>query len=241
MVNTKTCFEKAKSEEITWLSQILLENKYTLSEIVQLFQVKFRASRTKFTVEDLREFAKENLASWTERESPGLAEVIAEQTEGVEESKDLLEPEDQKKINPVSKHRRILLENWKNYQSLLDAESTNETAKNKYLETISKEIDKIAELEAKEKSILSMLEEVKKAEEAETPDQFRDYLEGYCIPKLATKTKDLAKIKEHLAKVKERSELFVKIMETPLNSQGLMPTIEEGVRQYLKQIYTVPV
>lgn len=230
----KEWYQKLRSEHITWLSQTLLEQIYTLKEIIDLFQVKFSSCTIRFTEEELRVFAKENLVGW--EETPiveGLESAIIEQTKDINQSPELLSPEDLTKLNPITKHRRLLLENWNNYQALIKESSTNETAKAKYLDSVAKEVDIISNLESKEKNLLTMLDEVKKAEEVETPDQFRDYLEGYCLPKLASKAKELPKIKEQFDILKSKIDLCYKIMTES-------PNIEEGTRNFLKAIYTRP-
>jgi hypothetical protein len=239
----KSPFSKMNPEEVTWLSQVLLEGKYSLKEIINLFHVRFKRPSIKFGVEDLREFARENLTGWTEHESDGLEDAVEEATADVTEDKDFLTPGENKKIDPVSKHRRILLETWKLYQALVDPQdpSTNETAKGKYLDIIAREIDKIAELESKEKSFLSMMEEVRAAEERETAEQFVDYLTGYCLPKLLNKVGNSDKFKEQSQTLKNHIDLLVQILETPFEGQTAPPSLEEAIREYLKRIYTLPV
>jgi hypothetical protein len=236
----KLWYEKLKPEHVLFLTQKLLEGKTSVKEIAELFHIRFpKAQSIQFEPIDLEVWASEKLTGWkaTESESTegiSLAEEVEKETQGVTSEHDLLNSEDQKKINMISKHRRLLLENWENYMRLKEGESPNETAKQGYLKSVSEELKLLTDLEAKEKSLLSMLEEVKSAEEKETAEQFRDYIEGYCLQKIAFKLNDVKKIKKQFDLLKERISLFEEIMEE-------YPSIEEGVRIFLQKIYTIPV
>ena len=209
----KKWFEKLKSEEITWLSQQLLEGRFPVSEICKLFGYKFPKCIVKFTTDDLLLYAKRNLIGWSEDNMPeDLEDEIEKQSVFVDTSeKHLLDSEDQSKINAIRTHRRILAENWENYMNLKSTGSENENAKAGYLDRCSRELTTIQNLEETEKSLISMLSEVKKAEEEETAEDLIDYIVGYCWPLLISKIGDEEKIsEENLARLKDYLKQIIK-------------------------------
>ncbi len=236
----KTVWEKLKSEQTLWLSQQLLEAKNSPENIVELFHIRFpRSQAIQFTPSELTVWASEALTGWTPATSEStedfsLEEEIQKEVQGVTSDPKFLNFEDGKKVNAIDKHRRLLLENWENYIRLKEGNSPNENAKKAYLDGVRDELKILTELEMKEKSLLSMLEEVKQAEETETAEQFRDYIEGYCLQKIAFKLKEISKIKEQMELLKTNITLF----ETTLEET---PNLDEGIRSFLKKIYTIPV
>ncbi len=236
----KLFYEKFKPEMVLFISQKLLDGTTSPEELVELFHIRFpRAEAIQFTPQELTSWASETLTGWTpaqaqSTEGVSLEEEVQKEVQGVTAEHDLLNFEDNKKINVIDKHRRLLLENWENYIRLKEGESPNENAKQGYLKAVSEELRLLTDLEAKEKSLLSMLEEVKEAEEKETAEQFRDYIEGYCLQKIAFKLKEVSKIKEQMELLKKNITLFEETVEKA-------PSLDEGIRTFLKKIYTIPV
>jgi len=236
----KTVWEKLKPEATLWLSQQLIEGKNSPEEIVELFHIRFpRAQAVQFTSQELTVWASENLTGWKPAETQStegfsLEEEVQKVTQGITSNPKFLNSEDNKKVNSVDKHRRLLLENWENYIRLKNGDSPNENAKKAYLDGTRDELKILTELEAKEKSLLSMLEEVKAAEEKESPEEFRDYMEGYCLQKIAFKIQDIPKIKKQMELLKNNITLFEQTIEEA-------PNLDEGIRNFLKKIYTVPI
>jgi len=237
----KKWFEKLKSEEITWLSQQLLEGRFPVSEICKLFGYKFPGSIVKFTTDDLRLYAKRNLIGWSEDNMPkDLEDEIEKQSVFVDTTeKHLLDSEDQNKINAIRTHRRILAENWENYMSLKSTGSENENAKAGYLDRCSRELTIIQSLEETEKSLISMLSEVKKAEEEETAEDLVDYIVGYCWPLLILKVggeekiseEDIARLKDYLKQIIKKTSFTFTITSNGVRDKSEINKI------YMRKLY----
>jgi DNA-binding transcriptional regulator PaaX len=219
-----------------WITQQLIAKKVPPEEIVELFHIRFpRAGSIQFNANELSQWASENLTGWdrvepVSVEGVSLEEEIEKEVKGVITDEKFLDTTDSKKVDAIQKHRRILLENWDNYWHLKTSESPNENAKKSYLDGVREELKILSELESKEKSFLSILEEVKTMEDTETAEQVRDYVEGYCLQKIATKLNDIKKIKEQMEALKINIDTFVEILETA-------PNVEEGVRRFLTKLH----
>jgi hypothetical protein len=218
----------------------LFDGQHTAEELVELFHIRFpKATSIQFTSLELTVWASENLTGWKiPKETPSvegisLATEVEKETKGVIVDDNFLNSSDAKKIDVIQKHRRLLLENWDNYWSLKKGESPNENAKKSYLDGVRDELKILTELESKEKSFLSIMEEVRKMEESETPEQWIDYVCGYCLQKIATKVNDTNKFKGLMHDLKGHINTFVDIMEKA-------PNTEEGIRRFLTKLYTPP-
>jgi len=232
----KLWYEKMRAEQSAWLVQKLLEGKQTPYEIVELFHIRFpKAESIQFTEQELIIWASENLPGWTASTGESvnefsLEEEVEKETKGIISESNFLDGTDDEKVNAIKKHRRLLLEAWDNYWRLKDGDSPNENAKKGWIDTVREELKIISDLESKEKSLLSILDEVIQAEEAESAEDFRDYVEGYCLQKIAQKLKTNDKIKEQFNILKNNIDLFIKKIEEA-------PNLEEGIRRYLQKIY----
>jgi len=96
--------------------------------------------------------------------------------------------EETEKLNMLRSHRIILNELWRNYVKV--RESRMDTAKKGYLESLARELDAIQKLESAERDLMSALEEVRKAEEAETAEKVLDSILGWKIKRLLQKCPD---------------------------------------------------
>ena len=123
----------------------------------------------------------------------------------------------------------VLKEIYENYMRIKGSDKA-ESSKQKYLEQLSKELLIIQELEEQERGVQSLLEEVRKAEDSETAEQFRDYLEGYTLQVLCRK----AGTPEQAIKQLEILEKNSKILQELLKEQ---PSLEEAIKTYLSRLY----
>jgi hypothetical protein len=215
---------------IAVLDSSLLEGRLTLTEIIDFFSSSFPYFKEKITEEALREYALKNIPNWKEKAVESLEKQVEKQIAGLEESETFVSDEE-KKVDTTRKHRQLLKELWENYRKLkISGEKRQEANKARYLELMSKELIIIEELEEKEKGLLSMLDEVRKAEEAESADEHRSYVEGYALPLLARKAETPEKAVEQLDILKKNLEAFRKILVKA--SSG-----EEAVRLFLEYLY----
>ena len=237
----KQWYEKLKAEEIAWLSQQLLEGRFPVAEICKLFTYKFPKSVIGFSDEDLRTYAKRTLTGWSEDDLP---ETIEDEIEKESQLVDLSDPnllnvDDEKKVISIITLRIVLGELWYNYRKLIEGGSDNENAKMGYLDKCSREIEVLRSLEESEKSLVSMLDEVRKAEEKESAEDLLDYVIGYCWPMLVLKVgdgeeiskEDQAKLKELYLKLKEKTVFTFTILENGVTNKSEVNKI------YMRKLY----
>lgn len=212
-----------------FLHQHLIENKLSLEELVILFKQKFPHVRhSRINVENLRKYALQNISGWEERTVSGLEEIVEEEISKVPISEEFITDET-KKIDQIQKHRQILKELWKNYMGLKFSKK-QESMKARYLEDISKELLVLQELEESERGILSMLDEVRRAEAEESAIEHRDHLEGWGLPRLVKKCETVQEATRQLSFLQER----VVILKHILVKTG---DLGEAVKLYLKKLY----
>jgi len=211
-----------------FLNDKLLEGKLTLKEIISMFKIKFPYLGIKLSEDSLREYAQQSIVGWKERISEGLGEIVEEEIKQIPEAMEDFVGEE-KKIDQIQKHRQLLREYWKNYLRIKFVKR-QEVNKAKYLEDISKELVILQNLEEAERGLLSMMSEIREAEERESPDEHRDYIEGWCLQTLAKKCKSKSEAIKQLGLLQEKIYIFNKI----LDQKG----IEEGIKEYLKILYT---
>jgi hypothetical protein len=109
-----------------------------------------------------------------------LAEIREAETAGEEFTK-----EEKRKINMLTAYRRILSEMWNNYRVVKPTK--DETAKRGYLVEMIKALTVIKELEAGEKSFLSAMDSVRKAENAMDLEKYMDSIRGWWVPRCMEK------------------------------------------------------
>jgi len=221
--------EQLYPEQMAWIEQQLLTQKLTLVEIVQLFYLKFPQNQVSFSTDDLRAYAKEKLSGWQEKTTPGFEEVVKEAVEKEDYTGAFLTEEDKEKINTIKKHRRILKELWENYQNC-KADRRAESSKVRYLEQMSRQLIIISDLESVEKSLMSQLAEVRKAQEEETAEQTLDYICGWALCRLVEKAQEPKNAQFLLEVLGKHVEGLSRILD---GVEG----VEEGVRVYLNQLY----
>ena len=231
----KKWHEKLKSEHITWLTQQLLDGRYPVEEICRLFTYKFPDIAVDFVSRDLILYARNNITGWKQSSmATTISEEVEKQISKVDFSEDLLNEEDEKKINAIKVHRRLLAEHWKNYRALIDNNSLNETAKINYLSNCSREVVLLLDLEVTEKSIVAMLGEVKKKEKEESAEQLTSYIGGYSFPKLWEKAKSLEHLQKLIGKLKSQLDILV---ETVVKVGNVEDVKNEVTKVYLRQVY----
>lgn len=213
-------------EQKSWLIEQLIRGK-SLEEVVEGFKFKFRHKGPTLNVELLREFAVEQVPGWMEKTLEKAVEKEIQKVE--EEDEPFITKDEGKKINAIRKHRRILKELWENYKRC-KVERRAETSKIRYLETMAKEVIILQELERQERSLMSQLDVVRKAEEKETVEQSLDHLLGWVIPQLLRKAKDT-----------ENSQFLLELVEKHITMlKGILKqteTVEQAIRVYLNQLY----
>jgi len=221
-------YERLYPECRSWLEQQLVEQKFNLEEIKQLFDIKFPLNKVQFTLDDLRDYAIKHIKGWSEP-APGLGKAVEEEVSKVEDTREFLTEEDREKVNAIKKHRRLLKEYWQNYRRLKTL-GTNVTSQIKCLENISKELVLLQELEGQERTILSLLDEVRKAEEREPPEDHLDYIVGWAVPQLCRKVE---KVGDAIFLLKTLNKNVKKLVEILKKEQDL----EYSLRVYLNELY----
>jgi len=144
----------------------------------------------------LWEEKRKNPPKKKEKPKPAPIEESSLEAEVTEEIKKLpaWKPEgefsrdEKEKLDMLHGHRVILFELWNNYMKI--RESRQDTQKKGYLESIARELDAIQKLESAERDLMSALEEVRKAEEAETAEQALDSVLGWRIKRIIQKATD---------------------------------------------------
>jgi hypothetical protein len=180
-----------------------------------------------------KEYTKKHGKQKETKQKPKVVESeieakVSEITKGIEDL-GFLPKSEQEKIGDLKHHRMVLKEIYENYMRIKGSDKA-ESSKQKYLEQLSKELLIIQGLEETEKGVQSLLEEVWKAEDSETAEQFRDYLEGYTLQVLCRK----AGTPEQAIKQLEILEKNSKILQELLKEQ---PSLEEAIKTYLSTLY----
>jgi len=159
---------------------------------------------------------------------PKIEEKVEEVVKEVPPVEEFLPKDEKEKIGDLKHHRMILKEIWENYLKCKGSERA-ESTKSKYLEQLSKELIIVRDLEQTEKGAQSLLEEVRLAEEGETVEQFRDYLEGYTLQVLCRKAGTPEQAVQQLTIL----EGSVKVLKTLLETN----TLENAIKIYLEKLY----
>jgi len=226
-------YERLYPECRSWLEQQLVEQKFNLEEIKQLFDIKFPLNKVQFTLDDLRDYAIKHIKGWSEP-APGLGKAVEEEVSKVEDTREFLTEEDREKVNAIKKHRRLLKEYWQNYRRLKTL-GTNVTSQIKCLENISKELVLLQELEGQERTILSLLDEVRKAEEREPPEDHLDYIVGWAVPQLCRKVEKVEDAIFLLKMLKKNVNKFLEILKEEKEQEE--QDLEYAIRVYLEYLY----
>lgn len=213
------------TEAEMWLNQTLLENRKSIKEIREELQLKFNV---KLPEEKLRQYATENLPEWKERTVEDIEQSVEAEINRAPIDEEFV-TEAEKKLDQTKKHRRVLKEIWENYQRI-KFDKRQEQNKTRYIDLMSKELDKLQVLEEQERGFLSVLEEVKKSEDEEQIENFRDYVEGYVLPKIVSKAGNGKKAEEQLNLLAEKVSLYKKILE---KNNDLI----EANKIYLQELY----
>ena len=182
-------------------TRLFLENnmrkELSNEQILRILETKFGWVKG-VTLKDVEEYRlkiypgykqqlKKEVLSFAKLEADILAEI--QKPEIVIEGDEDFSEDEQRKVNQIRAHRKLLKELYDGYLKLRSTKE--ETAKLKYLYQLSAELVIVAGLEASEKSFLSALEEVRKAELKETPDQKFESIISWSIPRLSERCKDL--------------------------------------------------
>lgn len=161
-------------------------------------------------------------------------EILEEEPEVQEQIRKLSdEPEffdgETEKIDMLIAHRWTLKEYYTNYK--LVKNTTEDQSKIKYLDSISKELAIITDLESAEKSFISALGEVKLAEQKMTPAQHFDSITGWFIPRMVEKTKTQQEALDLLFLLQMFLNDFSKIILESAN-------LTDAQRRLLEKLYT---
>ena len=156
-----------------------------------------------------------------------LEEDIYEQLETVEDENDF-ERDERKKLNMLHSYRIVLRETWNNYKMI--QKDGDDSAKAKYLDLLPKILGKIEEFITAEKSFLTAMGEVKKAEEKLTIEQCTDSIISWWIPRMAEKGTSKNDVLEHLFKLQLMINYYTKLIMDE-------PDTEHANKELLSAIY----
>jgi hypothetical protein len=154
-----------------------------------------------------------------------LAEVREAETAGEEFTK-----EEKRKINMLTAYRRILSEMWNNYRVVKPTK--DETAKRGYLVEMIKALTVIKELEQSEKSFLSAMDEIRKAEQKMDINKCIDSIQAWSVPRMLEKSKNKEEALEYVSKLQSYLNNFSQIITGSA-------TMEEANRILLERLYVV--
>ena len=159
-----------------------------------------------------------------------LEEDILETIKEDEEASEEFTKSEKQKMNQLKAHKTVLKELWNNYKEIKGSKA--ETPKARYLELMSRELERIGELEQSERSFLSAMDEIRRAELKETIEQKYDSFISWQLPRLVERCKDLDEARRYLWKL----QLFINWYEYILLTT---PSIEEANKKLLSQLYAV--
>jgi thiamine kinase-like enzyme len=128
----------------------------------------------------LQKYGKKAQTNPDELEDEILKEIREAEASGEEFTK-----EEQRKINMLHAHRTILKEYWENYRVVKPTK--DEGAKSKYLEGLIRVLAAIKELEQSEKSFLSAMDSIRKAENLMTLEKYLDSIRAWWVPRCMEK------------------------------------------------------
>lgn len=189
-----------------WL-ETQMKNDLTNKEIFALFQNQFPWVQN-ITVNDITQYRKKYIPNYQDlilqrrgKKAQQLPEEleneILQEIREVEASEEEFSKSEQQKINMLKAQKVVLSEMYKNYVAIRT--TPDETTKLKSLDSLSKQLSVIGELEQSEKSFLSSMDEVRKAELRMTMWQYVDSICGWFLlrmfDKAGTKEKALEAIK----------------------------------------------
>lgn len=213
-----------------------IKNKYPLVALrVDPLKVKEFVLQRDPSWEKVREERKKNPPKKKKPKTEPIAESAIE-TEVEEAIKKLpdwkpegeFSREETEKLNMLRSHRIILNELWRNYVKV--RESRMDTAKKGYLESLARELDAIQKLESAERDLMSALEEVRRAEEAEPPEKVLDSILGWKVKRMIQKAPD-AKVASELI-----DRLSIELLNVSIDLKvGATPT--EAISRLEKRIY----
>lgn len=175
----------------------------TNSEILALFNEKFPfvqgiterhiASYRKRYVPFYQDLILARYGKKSESQLPASVEeeILAEVREA-EETGEEFTKEEARKINMIKAFRAVLKEMWLNYRAVKTTK--DEQSKRGYLVEILKALSAIKELEQAEKSFISAIDEIRKAEQKLTPEQLLESIETWHFLRLAEKAQDKGKV-----------------------------------------------
>jgi len=128
----------------------------------------------------LQKYGKQAQKNPEELEDEILKEIREAEASGEEFTK-----EEQRKINMLHAHRTILKEYWENYRIVKPTK--DETAKKNYLDSMVKVLAAIKELESSERSFLSAMDSIRKAEQTMDLEKYMDSIRGWWVPRCMEK------------------------------------------------------
>jgi hypothetical protein len=209
--------------------RLYLENKMreplTNQEILALFDEKFPwkkgltpksiADYRKRYVPEYKSLLLQRYGKEKEQKPAEIEEEILEEVRAADTEKEEFSADEQKKLNQIRAHRKVLKELWENYLKV--RHSKEEVAKGRYLELMSRELEKLGELEQTERSFLSAMDEVRKAEAKLTIVQLFDSLTGWFMPRMVEKAKDNGQALEYLFRLQLFCNDYSKLLlENPI-------------------------
>jgi hypothetical protein len=222
------------TEAKMWIETELEQGILTLEEIIENFKMEFPHLARKVSLDDLKFFVQETKPDWKEpQQSSELEDLVKTELRKGVQTGDFLGAEDEKKINQIAKHRRLMAEAWKLYEKIREKPLKHEQDKKSYLDFISKELQVLATLEESERGVLSLFQEVKEAESKETAEQHLDWIYGWCLQNLLRKAGSAEKGLEMLSRLDEKIKLLKELLQK-------QPDVEETIKNYLRALYSFP-
>jgi len=158
----------------------------------------------------LQKYGKKAQTNPDELEDEILKEIREAEASGEEFTK-----EEQRKINMLHAHRTILKEYWENYRIVKPTK--DETAKKNYLDSMVKVLAAIKDLEASERSFLSAMDSIRKAENLMTPEKYLDSIKGWWILRAAEKAPSKEKALEAIDSLKTFLDEYKQVVNNSAN------------------------
>lgn len=230
-------------EERQWLDKKVFELPLlTDKEVRILFEETFPYRRGIISTANIRSYRSKR-PGWQEVKKINLerlegkrdktpeeleVEILSQVREEEDEDKEFTK-EEKRKINQLRAHRRILTELWKSYKNVRG--TNREVAKGRYLELLARELERIAELEVSEKSLLAAMDTIRQAELKQTIKQHFDSLISFFIPRMMEKSSSGAEALEYIF----RLNLFLNDYSKLL----LNYPVAEANRVLLEKLYTI--
>ena len=149
-------------------------------------------------------------AETKEEFTPEIEAEILEEVKEAEEEGEEFTKEEQRKINMLRAHRKLLSELWANYQKVKNSQF--DVAKGRYIQLMAEELGLISQLESSEKSFLSAMDEIRKAEQKMSIESHVDSLKGWFWPRAMEKAKDTSQAQEFLVNFQSYLTYYGKLL-----------------------------